>query len=412
IDCDGHTLNTDQSWQSLRPGEMKTCGGCHVHSKAARVEFAETFAASDDYPVVALGEGMVPLLAGAGPDGPVVREVDGYALAIDFVEDVAPIFESRCNSCHGGASPAGSLALDVPGTAAGSTWYCLVADRGQSCVPEPQRMATQNGTTFRRPQLTRYVRAFNSLGSPLYWKAAGMRTDGNTDATFDDASAPEDRDLDFGAAHPTDITAEELGLLARWIDIGSPGGPQELTDTQKPTLTLAALHDDETVTALRVGTVDIPSGIDVDSLVVCIVDDAGTCTTMLAEGGAMPHDVLEIPLGSPLSDHDVEVLARVRDVAGNETEVRRTVRWLLDSPLPPDPGSDDTGTDEGGLDSTAGEGASASGADDAGTGGSDDEGGANEGDAGGCGCTTGPRGTVGLWSLCVLLWVRRRDGLR
>ncbi|SEN44972.1 hypothetical protein SAMN05216325_11896, partial [Nitrosomonas marina] len=32
IDCDGRTLNTDQTWQSLRPGEQKTCNGCHVHS--------------------------------------------------------------------------------------------------------------------------------------------------------------------------------------------------------------------------------------------------------------------------------------------------------------------------------------------------------------------------------------------
>lgn len=25
IDCDGRTLNTDQTWQHLRPGEKKTC---------------------------------------------------------------------------------------------------------------------------------------------------------------------------------------------------------------------------------------------------------------------------------------------------------------------------------------------------------------------------------------------------
>src|SRR5262249_8809473 len=35
IDCDGRTLNTDQTWQSLRAGETKTCNGCHVHSAAA-----------------------------------------------------------------------------------------------------------------------------------------------------------------------------------------------------------------------------------------------------------------------------------------------------------------------------------------------------------------------------------------
>jgi hypothetical protein len=335
-----------------------------------------------------------------------VREVEGMALQIDFANDIAPIFAARCNACHGGDSPAASLALDRPGTEDGSTWYCLVADRGQQCVPESMRMATTNGTTFRRPQLTRYVRAFNALGSPLYWKAANERTDGNTDDTFDASSPPDDRDLDFGADHPTEITPDELGMLARWIDIGAPGGPAERDDTQRPTLTLAALYEEDTVTHLRVGTVDVPSGIDAGSLQVCIVDDAGACATMLAEGGAQEHDVLEIAVDGGLSDPDVEVLARVRDLAGNETEVRRTVRWLLDSPLPPDdPGgseSGDTGTDGSG---TSDDAESTAGPDD-GAGTSDTDGaGANGGD-GGCGCRTSS--SSGWLALVLVGWLRRR----
>lgn len=406
IDCDGRTLNTDQSWQSLRPGEMKTCGGCHVHSKASRVAFEETFAAGADYDVIGLGEGIVPLLAGATEDGPAVREVEGMALQIDFEHDIAPIFAARCNDCHGGDAPAGSLALDRPGTEAGTTWDCLVTDRSQNCVPEAQRMATTNGTTFRRPQLTRYVRAFNALGSLLYWKAANARTDGNTDATFDDSSAPDDRDLDFGADHPTEITPEELGLLARWIDIGAPGGPAERDDTQRPTLTLAALYDGDTVTHLRVGTVDIPSGIDAASLLVCITDASGACTTMLAEGGAAEHDVLEIPVDGGLSDPEIEVLARVRDLAGNETEVRRTVRWLLDSPLPPDPEDTDTGgVDESGSASGDG-GPSSASTDPAGSEGSDGAG-ASDDDGGGCGCRSRAPSPASFAWLVLLALVRR-----
>jgi hypothetical protein len=407
IDCDGRTLNTDQSWQSLRPGEMKTCGGCHVHSRESRVAFEETFAAGADYPVIRLGEGVVPLLAGATDDGPAVREVEGMALQIDFEHDIAPIFADRCNDCHGGDAPAASLALDRPGTDVGSTWDCLVTDRSQACVPEAQRMATTNGTTFRRPQLTRYVRAFNALGSLLYWKAANARTDGNTDATFDDSSAPEDRDLDFGADHPTDITPEELGLLARWIDIGAPGGPAERDDTQRPTLTLAASFEGDTVTHLQVGTVDIPSGIDTASLVVCILDAAGSCATMLAQGGAAEHDVLEIPVAGGLSDPEVEVLARVRDLAGNETEVRRTVRWLLDSPLPPDPEETSTGADDSGSASDDGGPASAT-TDPSGSEGSDGPGASSDDDRG-CGCRShSPSPSAFL----VLLWVIRRPRRR
>lgn len=407
IDCHGRTLNTDQSWQSLRPGEMKTCGGCHVHSEPSRIEFADSVAAAADYPVIGLGEGQVPLLAGPGDGGPAVRTVEGYGLQIDFATDIAPIFTSRCASCHGGGSPAAGLALDRPGTEAGSSWYCLVADRGQECVPDGLKHTTTVGTTFRRPQLTRYVRAFNALGSLLYWKAANERTDGKTDASFTDASAPEDRDIDFGADHPTDITADELGMISRWIEIGAPGGPQERTDTQRPTLNLAAIVAGESVTALRVGTVDIPSGIDVATLEVCVLDDAGACAQTLQSGGAMPHGVLEIPLASPLVDHDVEVRARVRDLAGNETEVQRTVRWLLDSPLPPDPAGSDTGADGTGAASDEGGGASAgSGAGEA-SGGSGDGGAAADGD-GGCGCRTAAPRAGALVGLLLLALRRRR----
>jgi hypothetical protein len=344
IDCEGRTLNTDQTWQSLRPGEMKTCGGCHVHSRASRIEFPDSFAASDAYVVPTLGEGEVPLLAGASATGEVAtRRVPGYGLQVDFVRDVMPIFERRCASCHGGSAPAASLALDRPGVAGASadgatpasTFYCLVADGSQSCVPAAQRHPTgpDGRTALRRPQLTRYVRAFNALGSLLYWKAAGRRTDGLTDDTYTAASPEPDRDIDFGAAHTTEITPEELGMLSRWIDLGSAAGAMHLRDTQRPTLHLSAIVDGGAVTELRVGTVDVGAGIDPASLTVCVLGAEDACTDL--SGDAELHGVAAIVPPSALSDPEVEVLARVADLAGNVTEVRRTVRWLLGAPPPP-----------------------------------------------------------------------------
>ena len=333
IDCEGHTLNTDQTWQSLRPGEMKTCGGCHVHAKPSRVNFGDTYAATAEYPVVRLGEGNVPILAGKAGNILTTRSVPGYAMAIEFERDIFPIFQRRCNSCHGGGSPAGGLALDRPGVAEKSTWWCLVDDISQSCVPAGNKFTTDlGGVTFRRPQRTKYIRAFNSLGSLLYWKAKGARTDGNSDSTFTGASPPLDRDIDFGPAHPTRITADELGLLLRWIDIGGPAGAGELEDTQKPTLNLSATIANGAVTELLVGSVDVPSGIDTTSLEVCIMS-GDRCGPNLAPA-ASPHDVVKIALGSPLTDNQVEVRAKVRDIAGNETVVKRTVRYLLSAPPP------------------------------------------------------------------------------
>ena len=109
IDCQGRTLNTDMTWQSLRPGEQKTCGGCHVHSKASRITFAESFAATDSYTVPRLGEGLIPLLNGKvmnnGKETVSIKEVPGYAMSIDFERDIMPIFQKRCTSCHSGDFP-------------------------------------------------------------------------------------------------------------------------------------------------------------------------------------------------------------------------------------------------------------------------------------------------------------------
>ncbi len=343
IDCDGRTLNTDQTWQSLKPGEMKTCGGCHVHSRPSAIVFAQSVAVRPEYQAYRLGEGQVPLLVGQSGGKVATKNVPGYGMQIEFERDIMPIFAARCNSCHGGATPAASLALDRPGlanVASGnpSSWYCLVDDRDQSCIPQAARFVTNAGsmgsTRFRRPQVTRYIRAFNALGSLLYWKAAGKRTDGRTDDTFTSASAPEDIDLDFGAAHPTEITPDELGILSRWIDIGAPGGgAAELQDTTKPTLTLSAVVEGNGVTKLLVGTVDVPSGIDTKTLEVCVVDAMGGCGPNLAPEAA-PHDVIEIALPNAFTEANTEVRARVLDLAGNERIVQRTIGWFLNAPPP------------------------------------------------------------------------------
>ena len=230
-----------------------------------------------------------------------------------------------------------------------STWFCLVADYKQACVPTERRHPTgkgSGGVWLGRPQVSRYVRAFNARGSLLYWKAANRRTDNRTDETFGPKDGKADYDIDFGVNHPTTITPEALGMLSRWIDIGAPGGKALLRDTQRPTLHLSAVLDNakSRVTQLRVGTVDLGSGIAKDSLLVCLLNASGECEATLATQAEM-HDVLTLPLAIPLSDTGREVLARVADAEGNVTEVRRTVGYLLDAtPQPPRRERSDAGT--------------------------------------------------------------------
>ncbi|MCB1719902.1 MAG: hypothetical protein KDK05_32670, partial [Candidatus Competibacteraceae bacterium] len=133
----------------------------------------------------------------------------------------------------------------------------------------------------------------------------------------------------FGDPHPTTITPNELATLSRWIDIGVPGGGNtELYDTQKPTLHLATA-DSGSVSQLRVGTVDLGSGINPGSLIVCILGTSGGCSNLA--GTAEPHGVTVVNLGAALSDPDTEIYARVEDMAGNVTEVYRSVDWFLNN---------------------------------------------------------------------------------
>ncbi len=402
IDCQGRTLNTDQSWQQLRPGEEKTCGGCHVHSRPSRRDFADTFAATPAYQVPRLGEGTVPLLAGRTGGDVQTRSVDSFGLQVEYERDIAPIFLARCadGACHGGSTPAAGLALDRPGrngpsdTAPASTWWCLVADQNQRCVPDERKHPTAagDGFLFRRPQITRYVRAFNARGSLLYWKAAGERTDNRTDDQFGPDAEVRDRDIDYGTAHPdTGITPDELGLLSRWIDLGTPsGGESELRDTQRPTLHMVGISEGDAIVELAVGTADVGSGVDPSSLEVCVVGPADECTDL--SGDAASPGVVRVALPSPLTDTDQEVRARVLDRAGNETVVQWTVGWLLHAPPPPPPAGD------------GGPGAGPDGGMDAGTG---------SGSSGGCGCSViasgpTPLALIGLVTLMGLVVRRRR----
>ncbi|HHL31404.1 MAG TPA: hypothetical protein ENJ41_02375 [Oceanospirillales bacterium] len=326
IDCDGRTLNTDLTWQSLRPGEQKTCGGCHVHSKPSRIDFTQSYAATANYQIPHLGEGTVPFLTGRIGNAVTSRTLPGYGYQVEYVKDIQPIFDNRCVSCHGGATPDAGLALDRPGVdqASMASWWCLVADFKQTCVPPALQHDTGAGPGnlfFGRPQLTKYIRAYNSLGSLLYWKAANQRTDNKT-------NAQDAVDIDYLIDHPTTITPDELGLLSRWIDTGLAGGPLELLDTQKPTLHITATLNADSVVAFNIGTADIGSGVDVSSLMVCELDSNDTCIVNLA-GVADMQGVVHISLSTALTNPNTKIYASIDDLMGNKTEVRRNVAWFL-----------------------------------------------------------------------------------
>jgi len=283
------------------------------------------------------------------------RWLDGDATALSRAEQRgAALFVGRggCVSCHGGAAAAAGLRLDLPRDPAkvntnadDSTYFRLALDWSQQNVPANLRYTSAAHASYLdKPNLSKYVRMMNARGSLLYWKAANRRTDGHADADRSD-------DVDFGADHPTTITADELGTLSRWIDTGAGWGSDFTADGVDPVLHLTAVVSDGAITALRIGTTDVGSGVDVGSLTACIVPSGGaTCGPNLA-GAADPAGVVTIALASALGDPDAEVWASIKDLAGHLTEVHRTVRYLLNLPTPsveaPDGGVADGGSDMG-----------------------------------------------------------------
>lgn len=378
IDCDGRTLNTSQNPISVRPGEVQRCHGCHRRSEPA-IPISATAMADPPMPTM-LGDGEVRLLAGGEPTDVGVQTRDGWGWTVELETDVLPIFATRCVPCHDSDTAEAGLVLDVPGREPGSTWWQLVADSGQDYVP-PDRLAPMQ-TRLRKPQLSRYVRFMDARSSLLYWKAANERTDGRTDATFADDAAGGFADVDFGPDHPTDITPEELAVLARWIDTAAGIGEAARRDTIAPTLAVA-VDLDETRTLLRVGTVDVGEGIERSSLSVCLLSTLGACDVLDAPDAA-PAGTVSVEI--PSSDVEQEVRIEVADRAGNVTVVQRTIGTLAGADLAsdaPQPGEGDTG-DFG----------DATGA----------EGGANGGDEGGGGCGVHPRPRTPWWLAALLLF--------
>lgn len=185
------TIAHDDKLHSLRRGETRTCHGCHDgHSEeraaeigeSAETRFARTIAAASNHPA------------------------PGNGFRVTW-EDVEPILENRCSSCHTEMTNADGL------LASRIAW-----DYEQIDWPWLSRQPVANGTfNLPRPYTSKWVAklARNSL---LYWKCMNERMDGRTDGTYP-------TDIDFGSAHPTDATLAECQTIGHWIDQGIQQNP-------------------------------------------------------------------------------------------------------------------------------------------------------------------------------------------
>lgn len=218
VDQDGNTVLRDQVPQSLRLGEVRTCTGCHLHSKPGR-PFEESIASTQMNSPFQLTTGKVPIMKKGWwvPDSKINSKPE-------YVKDIFPILNNKCVSCHSGETAAKGLRFDIPGTsllnnnnpAATSSWYRIVWDSAQYFSNEKKSYFVGNPTNYNleKPHTSLYVNSAFAVESLFLWKAVNKRLDGRTDTTHT-------TDIDFGPNHPTSITEDEARLLRDWLDSGA-----------------------------------------------------------------------------------------------------------------------------------------------------------------------------------------------
>ena len=266
IDRHGMTLNNAQTWHQVRPGEVRTdCGGCHAHAQEP-LDFATTAAAQAEYVVPDLAN-TTPLLSQDQDGTPILRVEDSGAVDVEYYRDIKPVLQRSCVQCHAlNGRQEAQLVLDDASLVGGyeNTYHRLANDpNGQYGIP-PLR-----GKWFS-PNMSRYIRAFQSRRSLLIWKIFGERLDGWINTDFPSAAVPGDAttlpqggtrhearlaDIDFSGTicPPADsgippMLEDEKRTFARWIDLGAPihkAGSDTaafgwFTDEVRPTLTISS----------------------------------------------------------------------------------------------------------------------------------------------------------------------------
>lgn len=343
LDRNGMVLNMAQTWHQLRPGEARyDCGGCHAHSREP-IPFEQTFAGQPGYVPTNLATQTPLLQVNELYGNPTVTTLPQTQVTYDYVNDIQPILQNRCSGCHQSDNSDGNLNLhddqnniscetgQWPGT-----YYRLVIDNNQDGCPQ-FGLGTPTGTPdyFLLPQLTRYIRAFQSRESTLVWRVFGARLDGRQNGT-------RDGDIDYDPAgdaiHPQldvlrGLTWNEKLTIARWVDIGAPieldsfWGWNE--DDLRPTLWVAPTPAQAcfgSTSQMTVGAYDLESGLATNSLslVFDIAIGGVPAGTNLAAGyNPTNGGVLTIPLPASVNlvAAQATLTAIIRDPAGHTTTV-------------------------------------------------------------------------------------------
>ena len=173
-------LQRERTYNNFRPGEIRSCTGCHERQNEAA------------YPV-----GRQPLAFAKEPrlPGPQPGETSGLR-PIDYMTDVQPIWDKHCIQCHSGALA--EAGLDLSGDL--TTYFCesyenLVPERISEDRRDPNYLGIIIGENHPKEQNVHYLPA-KTLGSHTSTLLKMLR-EGHADV---------------------ELSREEMIRLATWID--------------------------------------------------------------------------------------------------------------------------------------------------------------------------------------------------
>ena len=338
LDKRGMALDIETTSRNVAPGEQQLCSGCHVHTREGMDPYQSLAKLDTAAPFGDFSGDSAPLFASNDSNGnPVVQPAkDIYSgivpgvgsrksFAVDWVNDIAPIIQARCASCHAEGQPAQQLTgLRLDGTT--QTYDLLITNQytredgvqiNSSTKPgDGLTNIDAPGTDRITPRyscctVSRWISMDSARSSMLVWALYGERLDGRDPTTgLPPASSGvvvDQQGLDHPeiwpkvaehAAYVSSMSEAEKRLIARWIDIGAPKVNVQ-DDLIRPVMTLTPVSSGDTISAVLVGVWD-DSAIDYTRFRVTA---NGTDITPTVTG---TPDVIKVVLPTPVTPDNAD----------------------------------------------------------------------------------------------------------
>ncbi|UCG57241.1 MAG: hypothetical protein JSU70_20540 [Phycisphaerales bacterium] len=189
LDANGHMVQTMRSWSTLQPGETLSCVGCHEDKNQAPAVTKKT---------LAMRTGPEPLRLFYGP-----------ARGFSFTNEIQPILDAHCISCHTGqgTQPFSLLANVVEEKVAKRIW----SDSYLALTGARRIEQRGEGVYYKGNQDGEFVKWINNMSAPTMLPAY-----------YSGASRSKLITLIAQGHEGVRLSQEQMDKIACWIDLVVP----------------------------------------------------------------------------------------------------------------------------------------------------------------------------------------------